>query len=100
MAKVIVMYDQPTDKEAFEKYYFEAHVPLAQKVPNLIGAEIHRVLQSINNEGDPYLFVELHFENPDTMSLALSSPEWEATAGDVQNLMPYLSKPPVISLVD
>lgn len=100
MAKVIVIYDQPKDQEGFENYYHNVHIPLVQKVPNLKGAEVHRVLQSLNTSDKPYLVAELHFENPQTLTQALASPEGQDLQGDVANLLPYLSKPPVISIVD
>ena len=31
MARVLVMYKTPKDAQAFDKYYFETHVPIAKK---------------------------------------------------------------------
>lgn len=100
MAKLIAIYHQPTDQEGFEKYYHNVHIPLAQKLPNLKGAEFHHVLQTQNTDDNLYLLAELQFENPAAMLQALSSPEGQEMAGDAKNLMPFLSKPPIISLID
>ena len=35
MACLFVMYRTPQDAAAFDKYYFEKHVPLAKKIPGL-----------------------------------------------------------------
>ena len=35
MARLVVMYKTPKDAAAFDKYYFETHVPIAQKVPGI-----------------------------------------------------------------
>ncbi len=35
MASLIVMYRTPKDAAAFDKYYFEKHVPLGKKIPGL-----------------------------------------------------------------
>ncbi|MEH7331574.1 EthD family reductase [Neobacillus drentensis] len=100
MAKVIVMYNQPKDKEGFENYYYNVHIPLVQKIPNLKGAEIHHVLQAQNTNEDLFLIAELHFDDPQTLGQALASPEGREVQGDVLNLMQFLNKPPVIAIVD
>ena len=40
MAKLVVIYKTPKDKAAFDKYYFETHVPLAKKIPGLRRYEV------------------------------------------------------------
>jgi len=35
MAELVVLYKTPKDAAAFDKYYFETHVPLAKKLPGL-----------------------------------------------------------------
>ena len=40
MAKIVVMYKTPTDVAAFDKYYFETHVPIAKKIPGLKRYEV------------------------------------------------------------
>jgi uncharacterized protein (TIGR02118 family) len=100
MAKLIVIYDQPKNKEGFEEHYFNVHTPLAQKLPNLKNFEAHRVVQSSNTSDVLYLFAELEFENVETLNQSLSSSEGRELQSDVRNLLPYLNKPPVISIVD
>jgi uncharacterized protein (TIGR02118 family) len=100
MAKMIVMYDQPKDKEGFDKYYHEVHIPLAEKVPNLKNAGVHNVLQTMNSEQQLYLIAELEFETPEILTKSLASPEFLAVQGDLRNIMQYLNKPPVVVLVD
>lgn len=100
MAKVLVFYEPPKDLNGFEEYYHNVHVPLVQTLPNLKGAEIHRVLQTQNSEENWYLFAELQFDSPEEISKALESPEGLKVQGDILNLMPFLNKPPIISIVD
>jgi uncharacterized protein (TIGR02118 family) len=33
MAKLVVLYKTPKSADAFDKYYFATHVPLAKKFP-------------------------------------------------------------------
>ena len=42
MAKMIAIYRTPNDIEAFDKHYFEVHIPLAKKLPGLIKYEVGR----------------------------------------------------------
>jgi len=35
MARFIVMYDTPSDVEAFERHYNDVHIPLAKQYPGL-----------------------------------------------------------------
>jgi uncharacterized protein (TIGR02118 family) len=100
MAKVIVIYDQPKDIEGFDQYYREVHIPLVQHVPNLKGAEVNRVLQALNSNDQPYLIAELVFDNPQELTQALASPEGQTLQNDIANLMPFLNKPPVITITD
>jgi len=44
MARVLVMYKTPKDAQAFDKYYFETHVPIAKKLPGLRKYEVSRGL--------------------------------------------------------
>ena len=43
MIKLIALYKKPADAdaiEAFEKHYFENHMPLVAKIPGLIKSEV------------------------------------------------------------
>ena len=42
MARVVVMYKTPRNASAFDKYYFETHVPIAKKIPGLRKYEVSR----------------------------------------------------------
>ncbi|KKK33619.1 hypothetical protein WQ57_23690 [Mesobacillus campisalis] len=100
MAKMIVMYDQPKDVEGFEQYYHEVHIPLVEKVPNIKGAKVQRVLQAMNTTEKLYLIAELEFENPAVLSQSLATPEFQEVQRDLANIMKYLNKPPVVVIVD
>jgi uncharacterized protein (TIGR02118 family) len=40
MARMTVIYRTPADAAAFDKHYFETHVPLAKKIPGLRKYEV------------------------------------------------------------
>ena len=43
MVKLVALYRKPSDPAAFDKAYFETHVPLVKKIPNLRRVDIARV---------------------------------------------------------
>jgi uncharacterized protein (TIGR02118 family) len=96
MAKVIVIYDEPKDKDGFESYYNNTHIPLVKTIPNLRGATINRVVQGLNTEKNVYLVAELEFEDLDTLNQAMASEKGQEVQVDVANLVPFLNRPPVI----
>jgi uncharacterized protein (TIGR02118 family) len=100
MAKLIVMYQEPKDKAGFENHYFHVHIPLAQKLPNLRGASVHRVLQSQNSDRNEYLIAELEFDSVELLTQSLGSPVGAEVSGDVAHLMRFLHQPPVILIAE
>ena len=85
MAKLVVMYRTPTDVAAFDKYYFENHVPIAKKIPGLKKYEVSRgpVATPAGPSGF-HLIATLHFDDLAAVQAALGSPEGQAAASDVQ----------------
>jgi len=58
--KLIALYKQPADPEAFDKAYYETHLPLIQKLPGLQHAHITRFTRSLGGDGY-YLMAEMAF---------------------------------------
>ena len=42
MAQLVVMYKTPKDTAAFDKHYYEIHIPLAKKIPGLRKYEVSK----------------------------------------------------------
>jgi uncharacterized protein (TIGR02118 family) len=99
MAKLLVSYEQPKNQEGFENHYFNVHIPLAQKLPNLKNASVYRVLQSQNTDANLYLIAELEFENLSHLNEAMASTIGQEVQNDIPNLLEFLTKPPVISIL-
>ena len=86
MIKATVLYGQPTDADAFKKYYSETHLPLAAKTQGVLKAEFSKCLP--NPDGSTAAFfriADLYFAGPAEMQAALGSPERKAMAADLQN---------------
>jgi uncharacterized protein (TIGR02118 family) len=85
MACLMVMYKIPKDAVAFEKHYFETHVPVAKRIPGLRKYEVSRGLVATPVGPSAYhLIAALHFDDMPAIQRALTSPEGQAAAADVQ----------------
>jgi uncharacterized protein (TIGR02118 family) len=86
MAQLLALYHQPADPAAFDRYYFETHVPLAKKVPGLRSyVRQRRPVNVIAGSPAPHFIAELSFDSMADLQAALSSPEGQAAAGDLSN---------------
>lgn len=85
MAKILVLYNTPSDAAAFDSYYRSTHTPIAKKLPGLISYTISaQTPRAIAGEA-PHLVAELEFASMDAIEAALASPEGQATAADLGN---------------
>jgi uncharacterized protein (TIGR02118 family) len=86
MARLVAMYKTPKDATAFDKYYFETHVPLAKKVPGLRKYEVSEgPVASPAGPSGFHLIATLHFDDLAAIQAALASPQGQTTAADLQN---------------
>ncbi|MCP5280946.1 MAG: EthD family reductase [Rhodoferax sp.] len=86
MAKLYAIYQQPADAQAFDRYYYNTHVPLAKKIPGLRSYEVTRgdVMGMAGKHG-VYLVATLGFDSMAAIGAAMASPEGQATAADLAN---------------
>ena len=84
--KLLVLYNEPKDPSHFRKYYVEAHLPLASKIPGL-KASRHSFDVKILGPGKPPYFCifEGDFDSEAALMDALASQEGQAVAGEVAN---------------
>src|SRR6185437_8078115 len=83
MARMIVIYKTPEDKNAFDKHYFEVHIPLAKKLPGLRKYDISKSpIISTTGDLDTYLIGTLHFDSLDAIKTAFASPQGRDCAAD------------------
>ena len=84
MAKLIALYRRPADPAAFDRYYFERHVPLARKIAGLQRYEVSSGgVGAPGGESPWHLAAILSFESIAALQEALASPEGQATAADL-----------------
>jgi len=85
VVKLTVLYGNPEDPAAFDDYYQQTHVPLAERIPNVQRFEAGRVASLDEGEPPYHLIAELWFESADVLQESMSSPEGQAAADDIPN---------------
>ena len=87
--KLVVLYAQPDDGDAFDQHYLSVHMPLVGKIPGLQRAETGRFVSALDGgEQAYYRIAELYFADQQAMEAAFGSPEGRATAADYQQIAP------------
>ncbi len=86
MAKLLVLYHNPPDPAAFDRYYSGTHMVLAKKLPGLRSYKISK--GPIGSPGGPspyHLIAELTFDSMGALQAALDSPAGQAAVADLAN---------------
>jgi uncharacterized protein (TIGR02118 family) len=90
MAQMIVIYKMPKNPAAFDRHYFEVHVPLARRLPGLRKLETNRgPIISLYGASDVHLVATLHFDSLSDINAAFMSECGRACAADRQQLAPH-----------
>ena len=86
MAQLVVMYKTPRDTAAFDKHYFDKHVPIAKKIPGLRKYEVNKgPVATPAGPSGIHLVAILHFDDMAAIQSAFAGAEGQAAAGDLQN---------------
>jgi uncharacterized protein (TIGR02118 family) len=84
-----VLYNQPKDPAAFEKYYAETHVPLFRSHAQEIGVtrvELVRFAPSPDGKPAPfYRQADLRWDSKDARDKGMATEGFKAVAGDLPN---------------
>src|SRR5580692_5631186 len=98
MAQLVVLYKTPKDAVAFDKHYFDTHIPIAKKIPGLRKYEVSQSpVVTPAGPSDFHLIATLQFDNMAAIQKAFASPEGQAAAADVQT---FTTDPPLMLLFD
>lgn len=89
MAIATVLYKQPKDTAAFEKYYAETHLPLVGANQQEIGftkAELTKFESNLDGSAPAlYRQAELYFPSMDALKKGTATPGFKKVAGDLAN---------------
>jgi uncharacterized protein (TIGR02118 family) len=89
MARMVVIWKNPKDVAAFERHYFETHIPLARKLPGLRKYEVSQgPIVTPHGASEFHLVATLHFDDVAAIKKAFASPEGQACAADRRSLAP------------
>ena len=100
--KITVIYDNPTDPDAFEKAYEAEQLEAARKIPGYVRFEASKVWPKEDGSPTPaYRMIDLYYPDYDAACLAVTKPEagafFEAMArlstGGVRVLMSEIEVP-------
>ena len=84
VAQLVVMYNTPQDAAAFDRYYFDNHVPIAKKIPGLRKYQVsHGAVATPAGPSAFHLIATLTFDNVAAVKAAFASAEGKAAAADV-----------------
>jgi uncharacterized protein (TIGR02118 family) len=92
-ARLLVLWETPSDPEAFDRHYREVHIPLVRRLPGVRRYVLGRDAAAVR--GAPcHLVAEVDWDTMAELHAAFASPEGRATSGDVailQELAPVRS---------
>lgn len=88
MHRLLVTYPAPEDPNGFLKYYAEHHVPLARRLPGLLGCRWMQPKALGPEAPQHFVLFEADFESESAMFDALGSPTGAEVAADVPNYSP------------
>jgi uncharacterized protein (TIGR02118 family) len=86
MIKLTALYGHPTDPTAFENYYAGTHMPLVEKMTDVLRHEKAKVVSTPTGDKPPYhRMFEAWFDNEAALGAAMDSPEGKAVVADLPN---------------
>jgi uncharacterized protein (TIGR02118 family) len=84
---LVVLYNQPKDTAAFEKYYAETHVPLFASHAQEIGVtHVELIKFAPGADGKPapvYREADLRWDSKEAMDKGVATPGFKAAAADL-----------------
>ncbi|HVV13699.1 EthD family reductase [Amycolatopsis sp.] len=87
--KLVVLYTQPDDAEAFDDHYLREHMTGVAAIPGLQRAESGRFVAAADGgELSWYRIAELWFDDEAALQSALGSEQGQATAADYGAIAP------------
>jgi uncharacterized protein (TIGR02118 family) len=85
MVKLIALYKQPSDPEAFDAHYKNVHTPITQKIPGLRKMEVTKIVGSPMGKSDYYLLCEMYYDSHDALKTAMRTDESKASGRDLMS---------------
>jgi len=98
-AKIVVLYPQPTDVDAFERVYLHEHVPLAKaKIGGATRFTFTTVRGAVGGASPYHRITEIYFPSMDALQASAASPGTQEAAGHAVAISS--GGPPVFLIAD
>ncbi|KYC69744.1 EthD family reductase [Bacillus coagulans] len=85
MVKLIALYKQPENKEAFDDHYKNVHTPVTKKIPGLRKMEVTKIVGAPTGESPYYLLCEMYYDDMVALKKAMKTEESKASARDLMS---------------
>jgi uncharacterized protein (TIGR02118 family) len=85
MVKLIALYKQPEDTQAFDEHYKNIHTPITKKIPGLRKMEVTKIIGSPMGKSDYYLLCEMYYDDHDSLKTAMRTDEAKASGKDLMS---------------
>ena len=79
------MHQTQNENECRPRQHQPLHLPLVQKIPGLLSAQVTRVDRTLMGEQGWFLIAEMRFADADSFRTAMKSPENAAVGADLAN---------------
>jgi uncharacterized protein (TIGR02118 family) len=84
MVRLIALFDQPDDTDAFEAHYRNVHAPIVRRYPGLRDLRLTRPT-AVGRSTAPYLVAEMVFDTRAELDAALASEPGIESGRDLRN---------------
>ena len=84
-ARLIVLYSQPADTDAFDTHYRDTHTPIVRRYPNLRDLRLTRTDGVAGQASPAYLMAEMVFDSRADLEAALASDAGRESGKDLRN---------------
>ena len=85
MVRLIVLYNQPDDPEAFDAHYRDVHTPIVERYPKLRSLRLTKVTGVAGRPAPFYLMAEMLFDSDQDLADAVGSAPSAESARDLRS---------------
>ncbi len=85
MPRLIALYNQPDDPDAFDAHYRDVHTPIVARYPNLRGVRLSKPAGVAGRQPQFYLMAEMVFDSEADLDEAIGSEAGAESARDLRN---------------
>lgn len=84
MMRLVALYAEPPDRQAFLDHYFGVHLPLVRAIPGLLSVKAALGQPMLGGPPAYFLVAELAFADAAAFELAMASPENRQAGRDLK----------------